>query len=71
MATWLATTSSISTAPALWPPDGADAPIGPSARRGARPRPRRFAVRSNRGEAGGPAEYSYEHLLAVARKRGA
>jgi hypothetical protein len=30
-----------------------------------------FAVRSNRGEAGGPTEYSYEHLLAVARKRGA
>jgi ubiquinone/menaquinone biosynthesis C-methylase UbiE len=30
-----------------------------------------FATRSNRGEPGGPAEYVYEYLLVVARKRGA
>ena len=28
-----------------------------------------FAERSNRGPAGGPAEYHYEYLLVVARKR--
>jgi ubiquinone/menaquinone biosynthesis C-methylase UbiE len=30
---------------------------------------RSFATRSNRGEAGGPAEYPYEYLLVVARRR--
>jgi hypothetical protein len=54
-------TSSICTAPALWPPDGAALDRDLDG----------FAVRSNRGEAGGPTEYSYEHLVAVARKRGA
>jgi 2-polyprenyl-6-hydroxyphenyl methylase/3-demethylubiquinone-9 3-methyltransferase len=29
-----------------------------------------FATRSNRGPADGPAEYHYEYLLVVARKRG-
>ncbi len=29
-----------------------------------------FATRENRGAPGGPAEYSYEYLLVVARKRG-
>jgi len=29
-----------------------------------------FATRANRGEPGGPAEYEYEYLLVVARKRG-
>ena len=28
-----------------------------------------FAERANRGAPGGPAEYPYEYLLAVARKR--
>jgi hypothetical protein len=28
-----------------------------------------FAVRSNRGEPDGPAEYPYEYLLVVARKQ--
>ncbi|HSI98530.1 MAG TPA: SAM-dependent methyltransferase, partial [Gaiellaceae bacterium] len=30
-----------------------------------------FATRSNRGAPGGPAEYAYEYLLVVARKRSA
>jgi hypothetical protein len=29
-----------------------------------------FATRSNQGEPDGPAEYHYEYLLVVARKRG-
>jgi ubiquinone/menaquinone biosynthesis C-methylase UbiE len=29
-----------------------------------------FARRSNRGESGGPAEYPYQYLLVIARKRG-
>jgi SAM-dependent methyltransferase len=29
-----------------------------------------FATRSNRGAAGGPAEYTWEYLLVIARKRG-
>jgi len=29
-----------------------------------------FVTRSNRGTAGGPAQYPYEYLLVVARKRG-
>ena len=29
-----------------------------------------FATRSNRGTPEGPAEYHYEYLLVVARKRG-
>jgi hypothetical protein len=29
-----------------------------------------FATRSNRGARDGPAEYHYEYLLVVARKRG-
>ncbi|MGP4029279.1 hypothetical protein [Actinomadura sp. 3N407] len=29
-----------------------------------------FATRTNRGSADGPAEYHYEYLLVVARKRG-
>ena len=31
---------------------------------------REFVTRSNRGSRGGPAEYVYEYLLVVARKRG-
>lgn len=31
---------------------------------------REFAIRENRGTPGGPAEYPYEYLLVVARKRG-
>jgi hypothetical protein len=31
---------------------------------------RQFVTRSNQGGRGGPAQYTYEYLLVVARKRG-